>query len=505
MELLSSAIQWFTKRRMHQIDHFKQYPVDVQQQLFNDLLSTAKNTEFGKKYGFSDIKSLEDYHQNVPISTYEDLYPYIERMMNGEQNILWPTKISEFSKSSGTTNARSKFIPVSKEALEDCHYKAGKDLLTIYMNNHASTMVMFGKSLGIGGTYQNHNFNSGTISGDVSAIIMKNLPFWAEFMRAPELEVALMDEWESKIEKIADTTIDKNITNIAGVPTWTLVLFERILEKTGKNTLIEVWPNLEVFFHGAVAFGPYRETFKKLIGKDDMSFMDVYNASEGFFGIQDTTNNDELLLLLDYGVFYEFIPTEELENDHPNVVQLADVEIGKNYALLITTNAGLWRYMIGDTVRFTSKYPYRIKISGRTKHFINAFGEEVVIENAEEAIKSASLATNAEVRNFTAAPVYLESGKKGGHEWAIEFKYPPNDRALFIRTLDDKLREVNSDYDAKRHKDLALIAPKVHFLERKAFYNWMKSRGKLGGQNKVPRLANHRKYIDSLLASIEIL
>ncbi|NLR92423.1 MULTISPECIES: GH3 auxin-responsive promoter family protein [Flammeovirga] len=503
MELLSSAFSWFSKRRMHQIEYFMSHPIEVQENLFKDLVSSAKNTEYGKRYNFSSVNNISTFNNYVPVSTYEDLSDDIERMMKGEQNILWPTKINQFSKSSGTTNARSKFIPVSKEALEDCHYKAGKDLMTLYINNYPNTKMMFGKSLGIGGSYQKSNYNENTISGDVSAIIMKNLPFWAEFMRAPEIEVALMDEWESKIEKIAETTIDKNITSIAGVPTWTLVLIERILEKTGKKTLHEVWPNLEVFFHGAVAFGPYRKTFKNLIGNPEMNFMDVYNASEGFFGIQDTTNDDEMLLLLDYGVFYEFIPMDEFGKEQPKVVQLADVEIGKNYAIVISTNAGLWRYLIGDTVRFTSKFPYRIKISGRTKHFINAFGEEVVIENAEEAIKAACLQTGAEVRNFTAAPVYLESGKKGGHEWAIEFKIQPNDSSVFIQVLDDTLRSVNSDYDAKRYKDIALVAPKVHFLEQKSFYNWMKGRGKLGGQNKVPRLANHREYIDSLLSSLK--
>ncbi|AZQ62056.1 GH3 auxin-responsive promoter family protein [Flammeovirga pectinis] len=503
MEILSTAFNWFSKRRMHQIEHFMTHPIDVQQNLFKDLISSAKNTEWGKKYDYQSINNIEQFADRVPISTYEDLSPYIERMMKGEQNILWSSKISEFSKSSGTTNQRSKFIPVSKEALEDCHYKAGKDLISIYLDNHPNTKIMFGKSLGIGGTYQKNDLNNESILGDVSAIIMKNLPFWAEFMRAPEIKVALMDEWESKIELIAGTTIDKNITSIAGVPTWTLILIERILEMTGKKTLIEVWPNLEVFWHGAVAFGPYRKTFKKLIGKDDINFTDVYNASEGFFGIQDTTNDDEFLLLLDYGVYYEFIPMDEFDKEKAEVIQLADVEIGKNYALLITTNAGLWRYQIGDTIRFTSKFPYRIKISGRTKHFINAFGEEVVIENAEAAIKAACAITNAEVRNFTAAPVYLEQGgKKGGHEWAIEFKHTPNNKDLFIQTLDETLRKVNSDYDAKRYKDIAIITPVVHFLEPRSFYNWMKKRGKLGGQNKVPRLANHREYLESLLSSI---
>ncbi|WP_345374096.1 GH3 auxin-responsive promoter family protein [Algivirga pacifica] len=496
---INSAVNWYFKRRMEDIEFFMRNPLEAQDRIFNQLLSSAQNTEWGKKYQYREIKDIYQYQQQVPVSAYEDLYPYIERMMKGEQNILWSSKITCFSKSSGTTNARSKFIPVSEEAFEETHYKTGKDMLSIFVTKYPDTKMFSGKSLAIGGTYQENEQFKDSYYGDVSGLIMKNLPFWAEYLRSPSKEVALMDEWEAKIERLAEATIKENITNLAGVPTWTLVLMERILEMTGKKDISEVWPNLEVFFHGAVAFGPYRESFKSLISNPKMRYVDVYNASEGYFGIQDTDRHDELLLMLDNGIYYEFIPMEEWDNEHPKTVTLADVEIGKNYAMLISTNAGLWRYKIGDTVRFTSTDPYRIKISGRTKHFINAFGEEVVIENAEMGITKACQMTGALVKNFTAAPIYLEAGKKGGHEWVIEFDKDPSDFDLFCKVLDQTIQEVNSDYEAKRWKDIALLPPVVHHAPSGTFYNWMKGRGKLGGQNKVPRLANHREYMDSLL------
>lgn len=484
---------------MEDIAFFQKNPLEVQERIFNSLVDRAKDTEWGKKYGYADIRNLEDYQKRVPMSAYEDLFPYIDRLMKGEQNLLWPTKITCFSKSSGTTNAKSKFIPVSEEALEETHYKAGKDMYSIYVNRYPDSRFSIGKSLGIGGSYQQNHLNRESIYGDVSALLMKNLPFWAEFMRAPSLEIALMDEWEAKLEKIANTTIGENISNLAGVPTWTLVLLQRILEKTGKSTIAEVWPELELFIHGAVAFGPYRETFKNLIGNPDMRFLEVYNASEGFFGIQDTGTEDEMLLLLDYGVYYEFVPMEYWGEENPKAVGLDGVEVGKNYAMLISTNAGLWRYNIGDTVRFTSTSPYRIKITGRTKHFINAFGEEVVIENAEDAITYACHKTAATVTNFSAAPIYLEQGKKGGHEWVIEFEKQPDSLKEFTYHLDTKLQEINSDYEAKRWKDIALIAPVLHKAKEGTFYEWMRQRGKLGGQHKVPRLSNKREFVEGLL------
>lgn len=501
MGLINSILTWVMKKRIHQIELFMKYPHDVQEEIFRRLVTEASTTEFGKKYGYSDIETPAQFRQRVPVSTYEQLFPYIKRLMRGEQNILWPTEITWFSKSSGTTNQRSKFIPVSQEALEECHFKGGKDLISIYVNNFPETKLFDGKGLAVGGSHQINEYDSSESSyyGDVSAVIMQNLPPWAQFIRTPSLETALMGNWEEKIEKMAVETARVNVTNISGVPTWTALLIQRIVELEKKDNILEVWPNLEVFFHGAVAFKPYRNLFEKLIPKDGMRYVEIYNASEGFFGIQDQKDSDEMLLMLDYGIYYEFIPVEALEEENPKAIGLADVELNKNYAMIISTNAGLWRYNIGDTVRFTSTAPYRIRISGRTKHFINAFGEEVIIENAESAINRACEETNAVIDNFTAAPVFLEKGKKGGHEWIIEFKVKPKSLEQFNRVLDETLREINSDYDAKRQHDLALVAPKINSVRPGTFYDWMKKRGKLGGQNKVPRLFNTREYVDDIL------
>lgn len=502
MEILNSIMSWVMKKRIHQIELFMKYPHEVQNELLLDLLKKSRKTQYGVKFGFDRIGSADEYARTVPIVNYESLFPYIEKLMKGHQNVLWPTEVKWFAKSSGTTNSRSKFIPVSNEALEDCHYKGGKDLLSIYYNNYPDAKMFAGKGLVIGGSHQLNQFdkNSKSYYGDVSAVLLKNLPWWAQMVRTPSLEIALMDEWESKIDRMAEITTDENVTNISGVPTWMIVLLEKILERQGVESILEVWPNLEVFFHGAVSFTPYRDLFQKLIPSPSMRYMETYNASEGFFGIQDLTDKNEMLLMLDYGIYYEFIPMEFVEDEHPKTVTLADVEVGKNYAIVITTNAGLWRYKIGDTVVFTSINPYRIKISGRTKHFINAFGEELIIENAEYAIADACKKTNATINNFTAGPRYIENGQQGGHEWIIEFSKEPDDLSRFVKLLDEKLREVNSDYDAKRYKDIALIEPIIHAASPKTFYNWMKSRGKLGGQHKVPRLANNREYLDELLS-----
>jgi len=502
MEILNSIITWAMKRRIDQINHFKENPFEAQEGILQNLLLNARNTEYGRKYGFSYIRNRREFTEQVPIVNYEELFPYIERLMKGEQRLLWPSEVRWFAKSSGTTNARSKFIPVTTEALEDCHFKGGKDLLSMYVNNYPDTKLFAGKGLGIGGSHQINQFDKQGESyyGDVSAVIMKNLPFWVQITRTPSLDVALMDEWESKIDKMAQITSKENVTNLAGVPTWTIILLERILEITGKSHIHEVWPNLEVFVHGAVAFGPYRSVFKKLIPSPKMRYLETYNASEGFFGIQDQPNSDEMLLMLDYGIFYEFIPADEYGSDHPKVLALQDVELDKNYVLLITTNAGLWRYLIGDTIKFTSLNPFRIKISGRTKHFMNAFGEEVIVENAEQAVTYAANETNASIANFTAAPKYFSEGKRASHEWVIEFDNQPANIDQFTRLMDQKLREINSDYDAKRYKDIALEMPKVYMAPEGTFYKWMKSRGKLGGQHKVPRLSNNRDYIDDLLA-----
>lgn len=505
MGLINSILTWVMQKRIHQIELFIKYPHEVQEELFKKLIQTARNTEFGNRYDFSSIQSYERFRERVPIHTYEETFPYIDRLMKGEQNILWPSEIKWFSKSSGTTNARSKFIPVSQEALEDCHFKGGKDLLSIYVNNYPDTKLFDGKGLAVGGSHQINELDPTASSyyGDVSAVIMQNLPPWAQFIRTPSLETALMGNWEEKIEKLARETIRENVTNIAGVPTWTVLLIQRVTDMAGKKNILEVWPNLEAFFHGAVAFAPYRNLFGSIIPSDRMRYWETYNASEGFFGIQDQTNSEELLLMLDYGIYYEFVPMDELDKENPRAIPLSEIELETNYAMVISTNSGLWRYNIGDTVKFTSKYPYRIKISGRTKHFMNAFGEEIIVENAEAAITRACEITGAVIDNFTAAPVYLKEGKKGRHEWIIEFKVPPSDETAFARILDETLREINSDYDAKRAQDLALMEPKVHSAGEGTFYNWMKRRGKLGGQNKVPRLANSREYVDEILKMME--
>jgi len=504
MQLFNSILTWVMKKRIHQIELFKKYPHEVQDEVLKKLIGFSRYTDFGQHYAFDDLINYEDYKRRVPVHTYEQIFPYIDRLMHGEQNVLWPTETKWFAKSSGTTNARSKFIPVSPEALEDCHFKGGKDLYSIFINNYPETKIFSGKGLGVGGSYRVNEYDPSASShyGDVSAVIMQNLPPWAEFIRTPSIQVALMDNWEEKIEKLARETAKVNVTHIAGVPTWTVLLIQYITELEKKNSILEVWPNLELFFHGAVSFKPYRKLFETLIPSEKMVYWETFNASEGFFGIQDQKDSDELLLMLDYGVFYEFIPIEELDKEYPNALPLWEVEIGKNYAMVITTNAGLWRYNIGDTVKFTSISPYRIKISGRTKHFINAFGEEVIVENAETAITRACEQTGAVIDNFTAAPIYLDKGSRGGHEWIIEFVKQPRDIGEFSYVLDDTLRKINSDYDAKRNKDIALVAPTIHTVSEGTFYNWMKRRGKLGAQNKVPRLSNSREFVDDILAMV---
>lgn len=499
MTIVNSIFTWIMKKRMHQIELFIKYPHDVQDEWFHSLISSAQNTEWGRLYGYSTISNQDQFKQRVPIQTYESLKPYIEKMLSGEQNVLWPSEIKWFAKSSGTTNDRSKFIPVSEESMEECHFKGGKDLLSMYCNNRPDARIFTGKCLVLGGSHQINQLNSDSCYGDLSAVLIKNLPLWAEFYRTPEMSITLMDNFEEKVEKIAKATIDVNVTNIAGVPTWNIVLAKRILEITGKSNLLEVWPNLEFYFHGAVNFNPYREQFKKLIPSEKMYYMETYNASEGFFGIQDQPNSEEMLLMLDYGIYYEFLPMEDFHKEHPKTLALDQVELNKNYALIISTNAGLWRYMIGDTIKFTSLDPYRIQITGRTKHFINAFGEELIIDNAEKGLSKACQETGAVIRDYTACPIYFQGNDAGGHEWIIEFEQSPTDLERFTDTLDQTLREVNSDYDAKRFKDMALRRPLIHHAPDGTFYRWMKNRGKLGGQHKVPRLANDRTYVDEIL------
>ena len=500
MAFIHSIISWATIKRMNQIELFKKHPEDVQnEQLFN-LVNTAKNTEFGKQYDFASINNLQMFKRNVPIFTYETFVSYINKIRQGNQNVTWPTDIKWFAISSGTTADKSKYIPISAESLENCHYRGGRDVIVLYTSNFPGRSVFTGRVLAIGGSQQINRYKNEMFYGDLSAVLIQNLPLWSQILRTPNRKIALMDEWENKIEKMARATINDNVTNINGVPSWTLVLIKRVLEITGKKNLIDVWPNLELFVHGGVSFMPYREQFDDLIvSKEGMNYLETYNASEGFFAIQDYPNSDDLLLMLDYGIFYEFIPIHNLDDENPETLTLDEIELNKNYAMVISTNGGLWRYLIGDTVKFTSKYPFRIKITGRTKHFINAFGEELIIDNVEIALKKACERTNATIKEYTAAPIYMNSKRNGGHQWLFEFSKMPNDIEHFTEILDTTLKSVNSDYEAKRYKDISLAPPEVIIAKEGVFYEWLKEKGKLGGQNKVPRLANNRDYIVRLL------
>jgi hypothetical protein len=495
----NSIFSWIIKKRIHQIELFRKYPVEVQTELLTKMMESASSTEFGKHYRFNGIRSHAAFKNEVPLQEYEQVKPFVDRLMNGEQNLLWPGETKWFAKSSGTTTGRSKFIPVTRDSLMDCHYKGGKDLLALYYHNYPNRKLYNGKHLIIGGSAQINYLSNDSYFGDLSAIIVKNLPWWAEIRRTPSKEIALMSEWEEKIERMALSTIEQDVYILAGVPSWTMVLANKILEITGKENLKEVWPNLELFMHGGVNFDPYREQFQRLIPDPTMNYVETYNASEGFFGIQDTLER-EMLLMLDYGIYYEFIPMSSFKGTaSTDVYDIEQVELGVNYALIISTNAGLWRYITGDTVEFTSVNPYRFKITGRTKSFINAFGEEVVVENAEKAIAYAAEKTDAVIREYTACPIYLSGLDRGAHEWAIEFVRQPNDADRFQFLLDEKLRELNSDYDAKRHKDMVLQAPVVRYLSEGSFDKWLKSIGKLGGQHKVPRLSNNRTIMDQVL------
>jgi hypothetical protein len=491
---LNTVFSWFIKKRLHQIELFRKYPLEVQKEVLDGLLREAEQTTFGIEHNFSSIRSQADLRKSVPVRTYEEYSAYIERIKDGEQNLIWPSRLRWFAKSSGTTSDRSKFIPVSKEALEECHYKGGKDLLALYYSMNPTADLYAGKHLVLGGSSNIIPHSTDAYIGDLSAIIIRNLPFWVELKRTPSREIALMENWDEKIERMALSTMDEDVRMIAGVPSWTLVLAKRVLEIKKANHLREVWPNLELYMHGGVSFKPYANQFKALIPGPGMHYLETYNASEGFFGIQDRLDADDMLLMLDYGIYYEFMPMEELGKEFPHTLRLDEVEKDQNYVLVISTNGGLWRYIPGDTIRFTSLWPFRIQVSGRTKHFINAFGEELIVDNADEAIKAA-----CEQRDYTAAPVYMTESETGAHEWLIEFENEPANLDFFCEVLDTTLRKVNSDYDAKRAFDLSLRPPIIHKAPKDTFINWLKSKGKVGGQHKVPRLSNDRKLIEEVL------
>lgn len=503
MPLVNTFIKWFNFKRNYQIELYNDHPHEIQKETLLNLLRKAKDTHWGRKYNYAEMRSEKVFQETVPLQTYDDIRPYVDRLRAGENDVLWPGTVKWFAKSSGTTSDKSKFIPVTKDALEDCHLRGPRDVFAIYINNYPDTKVLLGKTLILGGSHEINNVNNNSYYGDLSAILIENVPFWTDFIRTPPAEIALIGEFEEKIEQIIKTSLDQNVTSLAGVPSWYLVLLKRVLERTGKSNILEVWPNLEVFIHGGVNFDPYREQYKKLIPSDQMQYMETYNASEGFFAIQNDPAKKDMLLMLDYGVYYEFIPMEEFGTENPKVLTLEEVELDKNYALIISTNAGLWRYIIGDTIKFTSRNPYKIKITGRTKHFINAFGEEVIIDNAEKALQEACKDTGAIIEEYTAGPVFMGTEQKGAHQWIIEFATEPDNREKFIKTLDEALQSLNSDYEAKRHKSITLEMPHLVVAPKGTFYNWMKKRGKIGGQNKIPRLSNDRKYLDQLLKMIQ--
>jgi hypothetical protein len=487
-------------KRLHQIELFMKHPHEVQQDCFTNLIESGRETEFGEVHGFGDVNTYEQFIRNLPVQSYDSLKPWIERTRKGEQHLLWPTEVKWFAKSSGTTNDKSKLIPVTQESLEDCHFKAGKDMITLYCSNYPDHQLFTGKNLALGGSHHTDEYdNYESYQGDVSAIVIQNLPLWADLFRAPNVDIALMSEWNEKLLKIAETTKDENVVSLAGVPSWMLVVLRKVMELTGKNLIRDVWPNLEVYFHGGVNLGPYRPQLKELLGKD-INYLELYNASEGFFGIQDQKDSNELLLMLDYGIFYEFIPAGEWNNEHPKTLQLHETETGVSYALLISTAGGLWRYSVGDTIEFTSLVPYRFRITGRTKCFINVFGEELMEGNAEKALLTTCEKTGAIINEYTAAPLFTADKKKAQHEWAIEFSKPPADLSYFAEVLDNTLKSLNSDYEAKRYGNHILLPLKIQPVSTGVFHRWLKRKGKEGGQYKIPRLSNERKILDEILA-----
>lgn len=500
MNLTSIVNKLYFQPRRRELERYINKGEEMQHEILQYLVKRGKDTEYGRKYLFSTINNYNDFAQNIPLNTYEELKGYIERMRHGERNILWPGQVKWYAKSSGTTNDKSKFIPITHEGLQNVHYQGGKDVLAYYLSNNPNSKLFSGKGLILGGSHSpNYNF-SNSLVGDLSAILIENINPLANLVRVPSKEVALLSDFEVKRDRMAKEVISQNVTNISGVPSWMLSVLLRVMELSGKEHLQEVWQNLEVFFHGGISFTPYREQYEQLISKQDMQYMETYNASEGFFGIQDDPNDKSMSLMLDYGVYYEFLPMDEFESEKPNIVPLEGVEIGRNYAIIISTVCGLWRYEIGDTIQFTSVRPYKFVITGRTKYFINAFGEELIMDNAEKGIEAACKATGAQISDYTAAPIFMDSNAKCRHQWLIEFTKMPNSISDFERILDSKLQEINSDYEAKRFHDVTLQQLEVVVARKNLFNDWLKLKGKLGGQHKIPRLSNSRKNIDQMLA-----
>jgi hypothetical protein len=499
MSVIGTMMSWYFKKRASALEETIKNAAEIQLDVLDRLINDAKYTEWGVQHQFKNIENYNDFKNRFPIQDYDTLKPFIERIMQGESDVLWPGEITWFAKSSGTTNDKSKFIPVSFETLEECHFQGGKDILSFYCQNVPETEVFEGKGLLIGGSHKINSLNENSFYGDLSAVLMNNMPTWANLMKTPNKSIALMDDWELKLDKMAEQIINENVTSISGVPTWTMVLIEKLLAMRQTENISDIWPNLQLYIHGGVSFTPYREPFKKLISSSKMRYLETYNASEGFFGMQNDLNDENLMLMPDYGIFYEFVKVTDLEQSYPPTYLLGEVEVGVNYAVIISNSSGLWRYKLGDTIVFNSTHPFKFKITGRTKLFINAFGEEVVIENAEKAIAYACMVSNSKVRDYTAAPIFLDEKNEAGHEWLIEFEKEPENIQIFAEALDHKLKEINSDYEAKRHKDIALKSPKIKTMPANTFYNWLKQKGKLGGQNKVPRLSNDRRIVDDIL------
>ena len=499
MNLTSFLNKVYFAPRYRELEQYATRADQLQDRVMQRLVHSASRTEWGKRYDYASIHTYSDFKNRVPIQTYEEIKPYVERLRKGEQNLLWPSEIRWFAKSSGTTNDKSKFLPVSRESLHDTHYRGGQDAVAVYLHQNPESRFFTGKGLILGGSHAPNLNTNHSLVGDLSAILIENINPLVNLIRVPGKATALMEHFEPKMEAIANETIHANVTNLSGVPSWMLVLIHHILEKTGRQTLEEVWPNLEVFFHGGVAFTPYREQYRQLIRSPRMHYVETYNASEGYFGTQDDPADSSMLLMIDYGVFYEFIPLEDVGSDNPRIVPLTEVEMGKNYAMVISTSAGLWRYMIGDTVKFTRKNPYKFVITGRTKHFINAFGEELIVDNAEKGLAKACAETGAQISDYSAAPVFMDERGKCRHQWLIEFARMPDNLDKFARVLDDTLKEVNSDYEAKRQNNLALQPLEVIVARPGLFHDWLDSKGKLGGQHKVPRLSNTREHMEEML------
>jgi len=498
---LSKYLRWRYSRLQQVVSN----PSETQRILLLKLLQNAQSTEIGKKYKFHRIKSYSDFQSQVPVVQYEDLKPMIERMMYGEKDVLWPGRVKWFSKSSGTTSDRSKFIPVSRDNLFKNHIKGSWDTLSILYNNVPDLGIFKAKSLIMGGSISRFSPNPSTKFGDISAIMIHHMPGIGRPFYTPDFDTAILPDWEEKIERTAKRILQEDIVMFGGVPTWNVVLFKRVLEMTGAANLLEIWPMLRVYVHGGVGFEPYKHYFKELIPREDFLYMEVYNASEGYFAISGKPGDDDLLLLPDNGIFYEFIPLSDFQKGDMNALSLEEVEAGANYVLLVSSNAGLWRYIIGDTVRFTSLRPYKIQITGRTQQFVNAFGEEVMVSNTDKALATTCAAHNTIVKDYTVAPLYIATNSKGGHEWVIEFEKEPNDLSIFAADLDKALQAVNSDYEAKRTLDLALSPLRIIPAPAGTFEDWLKSKGKLGGQTKVPRLSNNRKVLEEILEFAQLL